>query len=180
MIRQAERRLADLESIEAHFQQRELTADQWDLGLVERPADLVVLFGVLHHIPGLESRRRLLERLSHLLAPSGFMILSFWQFGGQERFRRRILDWSAYSRLGSVTVDEGQLEPGDYLLAWGNLDPAGPQGEIASGARRYCHYADPDEAFEWTRSLGLPILDRFEADGGGSLNLYFVLRKTGA
>jgi len=177
MLLQADRRLVDLESIEAHFQLCELTRDPGDLDLAGRPFDLVVLFGVLHHIPGLDHRRRLLERLANLLAPSGFLVLSFWQFGNKDRFQGRILDWSDHNRLSSESVDRGQLEPGDFLLAWGDTAAAAGQGGSGPGPRRYCHYANPGEAEELTQSLGLDTVDRFESDGGGgNLNLYFVLQ----
>lgn len=177
MIRQADRRLAGLQSLESSFLRRELSDADWVTDLAEHPVDLVVLFGVLHHIPSLDRRRRLLLRLGRLLVPGGFMIVSFWQFGDKERFRRRILEWSDHAGLAPETLDEGQLEPGDYLLAWGDSNPTVPNSESVPGPRRYCHYADSEEAGELTRSLDLRTVDRFESDGGGgNLNLYFVMQ----
>lgn len=177
MIRQADRRLAALSSIDSHFALCDLTSESWAVDFAARPFDLVVQFGVLHHIPGFDQRRRLLERLANLLAPSGFMVLSFWQFGDKARFQGRILDWSEHNRLSPESIDEDQLEPGDFLLAWGENVAAAGRDDSLSGPRRYCHYATPGEAEELTRPLGLRTVDRFESDGaGGNLNLYFVLQ----
>ena len=43
-----------------------------------QPFGLIVLFGVLHHVPGRESRRALLLDLEKRLAPGGLLIPSFW------------------------------------------------------------------------------------------------------
>jgi SAM-dependent methyltransferase len=166
-----------LERIDGTFQRRDLSANDVHLALGQRPFDLIVLFGVLHHLPSLLGRRRLLEDLARALAPSGFLVLSFWQFGRERRFERRILDWSSHNEVSSETIDEDQLERGDFLLSWGNEDQSPRQGEDSLGARRYCHFADPQEALALAGSLGPGIVDRFESDGRtGNLNLYFVLQ----
>lgn len=177
MIRQATRRLKSVEEIDAHLQLYELVRDEPGLAIEGRPFDLVVLFGVLHHIPGFEHRRRLLDGLARQLSPTGFLILSFWQFGVHSRFERRILDWSEHNRRSAQIVDIDQLEEGDYLLAWGNQVASGNGGETDFAARRYCHFADTEEAVRLTGSLGLTTVDHFVADGNsGNLNLYFVLQ----
>lgn len=177
MMRLAGQRVAGLGSVDAGFERRDLAGAGTELDLGDRTFDLVVLFGVLHHIPGLDRRRQLLAALATHLAPAGVLILSFWQFGREQRFGRRILDWSEHNRLSPDTVDVGQLERGDYLLAWGTGEPAHRAGDDSLGARRYCHYADSGEAGALIGSLGLATLDRFESDGRtGDLNLYFVLQ----
>jgi SAM-dependent methyltransferase len=129
--------------------------------------DLIAVFGLLHHLPGLENRSRLLHELRARLRPAGVLALSFWQFGERPRFQRRVLPW----RLVEESVDIGDLEPGDLLLSWGE-----PVEGDAPQPRRYCHYAPPDEAAALTAGLGLRELDRFRADGrSDDLNLYVVL-----
>ncbi|MBW2418992.1 MAG: class I SAM-dependent methyltransferase [Deltaproteobacteria bacterium] len=49
-----------------------------------RPFDLVVLFGLLHHVPGFETRRALLTRLVGGLAPGGLLAVAAWQFAAFE------------------------------------------------------------------------------------------------
>ena len=180
MIQQASQRLKAGGNIDARFQLRELANEEPGSDFDEGPFDLAVLFGILHHIPGFDFRRRLLDRLARELAPAGFLALSFWQFGDKPRFRRRVLDWSDHNRSTAEVVDVDQLERGDYLLAWGDQDDSRRQGEIDLAARRYCHFADAEEAAELTGSLGLRTVDRFTSDGNsGDLNLYIVLQSGG-
>jgi len=42
--------------------------------------DVLVLFGLLHHIPGYENRQALLQRASALLAKEGWLIVATWAF----------------------------------------------------------------------------------------------------
>lgn len=148
---------------ERRFLERELAEAEALAELPWAPFDLACVFGVLHHLPALAERRRLLGRLARLVAPGGWMALAFWQFGGRPRFARRRVPWSARPE-----IDPAQLEPGDTLLAW---------GEDASTEVRYCHHADPEEAVALAASTGLAIEETFSSDGeGGDQNLYIVLR----
>ncbi len=138
--------------------------------------DLVVCFGVMHHIAGEHARRRLLERLADRVAPGGLLAVSFWQFGAKERFRRRRQDWEDFNRSTRSPIDLTQLEPGDHLLYWGEL-PA--DGETRFSSRtRYCHYAEPREVERLMDALLLVEVDEFSADGrSGDLNLYRILAR---
>lgn len=131
--------------------------------------DLVVAFGLMHHVPSWARRRALLLELSDQLADGGLLAVSFWRFDADDRFAARIIPWSEHNESASPAVDESDLEPGDYLLRWGD-------GE----ARRYCHLAGSVEAAELTGALGLKRIDTFTADGAGDrLNLYHVLVRRG-
>lgn len=126
--------------------------------------DLIVLFGLMHHIPSRARRRALLGACVERLPPGGILAVSFWQFGDHERFAGRLRSWNDPQAAG---VDPEDLEEGDALLAWGD-----------AGAVRYCHFADPIEAGALVDPLGLEVLANFSADGGShDLNLYWILRK---
>ncbi len=74
-----------------------------------------------------------------------------------------------------MPVDPGELEEGDYLVAWGEAPPA---DRSALPALRYCHYADPAEVERLLAPLELDVVAEFRADGeGGDLNLYRILRR---
>ena len=123
--------------------------------------DLVVLFGVLHHLPGFNSRRHALERAASAIAPGGLLAITCWQFADDPRFESRRLDWSS-----EAGVAPAQLEAGDHLLRWGPAD---------SGARRYCHHTDEPELDRLVAGLPLTKVARYRADGaGGRQNLYWL------
>lgn len=126
--------------------------------LPARRAQLVALFGLLHHVPGAERRRELLRAAARCVLPGGYLVWAAWRFYEQERFRRRILPWP----------DDIAVERHDYLLDW-------RRGERAL---RYCHYIDDEEHAELVAAADLPVIDDYRADGG--LNRYTVLRREAA
>jgi SAM-dependent methyltransferase len=131
-----------------------------------RSFDLIVVFGVLHHIPSWERRRSLLVELAGHLQPRGLLAVSFWQFGAEARFSRRLVEWNEYNRTAPEMIEVDDLEERDHLIRWGD-------GE----AVRYCHFVDPVEAAELTAASGLHRLETFRGDGAsGSLNLYHLLQ----
>ncbi len=132
--------------------------------------DLIVLFGLLHHVPGFETRRALLTRAVERLDARGLLVVTAWRFGASERFERHILDWKTFNRERSDPIDPAQLEPGDHLLGW-----------ASSPLPRYCHFTDRDEMRALLDDLPVRQIDEFDSDGkSGDLNHYCVLQRTGA
>ncbi len=129
--------------------------------VVEAPPDeafgqyeLVVLFGVLHHIPGAARRLDLVRRLARRVAPGGRLVFSEWRFDEVPRLRERIVAW-----------DDGMdVEAGDYLLDW----------RRGTHALRYCHAVDDAEHARLVEATGLLPVAEFRAD---SANLYAILEK---
>ncbi|MEE2672785.1 MAG: class I SAM-dependent methyltransferase [Myxococcota bacterium] len=125
------------------------------------PFDLVAVFGLLHHLPGFETRVNLVRQLASRLARGGRIAVTCWRFGADPRIEGRLLDWDGI-------VDPSRLDPGDHLLRWGN----------SPGVGRYCHFASDDEIDEFAQSVsatGLGLADRFRSDGkSGELNEYLV------
>ena len=178
MLDQARLRLSALESVDFQLRCCNLIEGTLDEVTRELRFDVVVVFGLLHHIPGIEQRQRLLHDLTEVIEPGGLLLLSFWQFGEQKRFRRRFLDWSEHNRTSDEIIDLDQIEEGDYLLAWGaNEDPSpAPAGEQIP--RRFCHHATEEEAQRLVDGLEMTLRESFRSDGRSSdLNLYFVLEK---
>ena len=153
--------------------------------LDRQACDLVVLFGVLHHLPGFDTRRRTLERAAAAVAPGGLLALTCWQFADDPRFENRRLDWAS-----EAGVDPAELEPGDHLLRWG---PAVGRrqsrrrsssrlrrqrvGRPAHPVRRYCHHTDEAELNRLVAGMSQVETDRYRSDGpGGCQNLYSLLR----
>ncbi len=150
---------------------RDLLREGLPAELAEERFDLVTAFGLLHHLPGLESRKALLRDAAGRLSPGGLLAVSFWQFGALERFRRRMVPWEVYNRTATEPIDRLAVEEGDSLLAWGEAAEPGQTPLV-----RYCHWTTPAEADRLLTSLPLTPAVSFRADGqGGDLNLYRIL-----
>ncbi len=128
--------------------------------------DLVVAFGLTHHLPGRASRAATVEWLADRVGPGGWLALTAWQFADRPRFADRLLPWSVLGPEWAIDTD--QLEPGDHLLRF----------QDSADAPRYCHHSSESELADWIRILrdrgfGAPL--RFEEDGRShDLNRYIV------
>jgi len=130
--------------------------------IIERPLDagsyqLVVAFGLLHHIPGWDYRQRFVQNLAERVMRGGRLVFASWRFYEYERFRERIVPWPA----------DFAVEKHDYLLDW-------RQG---TQALRYCHYVDDAEQATLIQASGLEEVKTYRADGKtGNLNCYSILQ----
>ncbi len=151
-----------------HFTSTDLVKGPLDERLPGGPFALIALFGVLHHLPSFELRRALICALAERLGPGGSLALSLWRFAAFERFRRRIISWEEYNRGAPDPLDADHLEPGDYLLRFGDGDTA----------PRYCHFVDEAELQRLLFQLPLDQSACFEADGRtGQYNRYYLLQR---
>ena len=145
------------ESFPAKFLALDITKKEWSV--ISGQFSLITSFATLHHIPGEETRLRILKNIRKHLAPSGQFIFSNWQFLNSERLVKRIQSW------GVVGINELDVDEGDYLLDW------------RRGGRgfRYVHYFNEDELFHLAEKSGFRILETFYSDGAtGDLGLYQV------
>lgn len=145
------------------FLKADLLAPNWDAPLGERLFDWALAFAVFHHLPGAETRARVLRTLAARLAPEGRLAMSNWQLTRSERLRRRIAPWD----LAGLT--DADVEPGDYLLTW----------ERGAGrGLRYVHVLDEAEARRLADAAGLRVAEVFHSDGRtGDLSDYVVLQR---
>jgi SAM-dependent methyltransferase len=131
--------------------------------------DLVALMGVMHHVPGRESRTALLEAAADRLAPGGLLAVTVWQFADRPRFQRRRVDWAAVGPVLGAPIDTTTLEAGDTLLHFG-ADP--------EAAPRYCHQVADEERAGWSGITGLETVADYHADGASNdLNRYWIARR---
>lgn len=166
MLAHARARLARLRGVAFTLCETDVLDGDPDAILPDGPFDLVVAFGLLHHVPGHDARRSLLRALARRVAPGGVLAFTAWQFADRPRFARRIVPWSALGATGAGAVDPAALERGDHLVAFGHGD----------GGLRYAHHCDESELDALEGSLPLRPLARFSADGrSGDLNRYVVL-----
>ncbi len=147
--------LADVPQIEAHLMEHDIVEQPPDSGSY----DLVVLFGVVHHLPGYAQRQAFMRTLAERVAPGGVLVFACWRFYEYARFRERIVPWP----------DDITVEQHDYLLDW-------RRGETAL---RYCHYVADDEHAALIQATGLTEIHTYRADGATEdANRYSILRRT--
>lgn len=120
--------------------------------------DLVVAFGLLHHVAGSQQRLDFMQRLAEKVGLGGLLVFACWRFLDVESLRDRIVPWPNHL----------MREENDFLLDW-------RRGETAL---RYCHYVDDAEHDALVATTGLHEIERFKADGRNhALNQYSVLRR---
>lgn len=126
---------------------------------IKEKFDLIVLFGVLHHIPGFNNRLKILRWAKKLLLKNGCLIFSLWQLDKTRRLTRKIVPWPAFLK---------QLEPNDLIIDW----KSGPT------AYRFCHIVDEKELKRLLEKLKMIQKQNFFSDGeAGKGNRYLILRK---
>ena len=125
--------------------------------------DGIFAFAVLHHIPGVDLRLRILRQIRNLLKDGQLFYHSEWQFQHSEKLMARRQPWE------SVGINEDALDKGDTLLDWRHILPE-QEEEIGL---RYVHLFERDELSYLAKASGFKIIDEFESDGqGGRLGLY--------
>jgi SAM-dependent methyltransferase len=147
----------------------DILAGQAGFALPPGPFDLVVAFGLLHHVAGLEQRKDLLAALGERTHSGGRLVLTLWQFARTKRFDKHVIPWEQYNAQSEQPILTSELEEGDYLLSFGeNSNPP-----------RYCHHTGDSEFDQLIAATGLRLVDEFEADGrSADLNRYAVLEPT--
>jgi tRNA (uracil-5-)-methyltransferase TRM9 len=134
-------------------------AASWkELDIVENYAeltgnyDLIVAFGVFHHIPSFELRKSIAD---HLVNTGKTVVISFWQFPKLKNLMNR------QAKFNDFGIENSQIEKGDYLLDW----------QRGGEAVRFCHHVDETEVMKL-----LPNAEIFYADGKNQeTNLYASL-----
>jgi tRNA (uracil-5-)-methyltransferase TRM9 len=144
---------------EMSFHLADLSSPTWDTLLPAAPFDAILAFAVLHHLPGEDTRLRLLQQIRTHLALNGQFIFSVWQFQNSPRLAGHRLPWETVG-LSASDVDEG-----DTLLDW------------RQGGRgiRYMHQFSEAELARLAQSSGFTLQNSFYSDGrSGDLALYQV------
>lgn len=98
--------------------------------------DLVVAFGLTHHIPSAEYRKSWVEEVAKLVNKDGKLVLTFWNFDKSKAVTT------------PENIDTKELEAGDYFLSW----------DKKPNVYRYCHRFDEKELTQ--------IKNLVEANGG--------------
>ncbi len=164
LVKAKEKLLAD----KHQFQELDLVELQLDKNQLsshfQSQYDLVVAFGLLHHIPSFNLRAELIKQTISLLKNShSLAIFATWQFASEERFQKKLIN-------PEVTgIDPAQLEENDYLLGWQDRE----------NCYRYCHFVDEKEMTKLFKEAGNDkLISSFFADGKSEkLNHYYILKQ---
>lgn len=145
------------------FSMTDFEEENWERAFTGTRFDGVALFAVLHHIPGSDLRRNVLQAARSLLPAGGWLVHSEWQFQHSPKLMARRLPWE------TIGLGEEELEAGDTLLDWRH---ASVDMEERTGMR-YVHLFSREELLGLAKDCSFEIVDEFESDGnGGRLNLY--------
>jgi tRNA (uracil-5-)-methyltransferase TRM9 len=145
----------------AHFRfvQADLSSSDWDAALSGCSYDMVLMFAVLHHIPGEELRLQILHKIRSLLPADGRFFHSEWQFLNSPRLAGRVQPWES---AGLTTKD---VDPGDYLLDW----------RTGGTGLRYVHHFSEGELAYLAGETDFEVIDTFLSDGEThNLGLYQI------
>jgi tRNA (cmo5U34)-methyltransferase len=123
----------------------------------------VVLFSVLHHIPGEKKREQLLRTIHRIMPKDGVLFLSVWQVRNSQRLLKRIQPWLM------ADLNEDVVEPGDVLMDW----RAECQNADGRTGLRYVHIFSEEELASCADKTGFKVVKNFMSDGNeGNLALY--------
>ncbi|HSM23945.1 MAG TPA: class I SAM-dependent methyltransferase [Anaerolineaceae bacterium] len=154
-------------TLEVNFMEVDLLSDSWSSNLPRKNYDGVVCFAAMHHIPGYQTRLRLVQMVRTLIPIGGLFIHSNWQFQHSPRLLTRVQAWS------QIGIDHQALEEGDTLLDW-RYALAGQKEQVGY---RYVHRFSQDEFERLAKEGGFQIDEVFESDGdGGRLGYYQIWR----
>ena len=122
-----------------------------NLDQITNKYDLVIVFGVTHHIPSYEYRKEWFQKLEGILSSEGILVLSFWDFNRDKADKE-------------FKPERYQVEKNDFFLGW--------KGDFL--CHRYCHLFDQEEIEEIKKILSnLRVLEEYSLDD----NKYLILKK---
>lgn len=144
------------------FKYRLLHADllhNWNKKITSK-FDLIVAFGLFHHIPGYENRKKLLKKIVSMLNKNGIFVITVWQFPKFDRFRKKILSKNQIKK--KTGINPKLLKKNDYILDWQRTN------------FRYCHYLNEEEV-QILYPKSVKLIDIYEADGRTeNINKYYI------
>jgi len=127
--------------------------------LPEQSFDLIVLFGVLHHVPSSQLRSQLFSRIQTLLTLTGKYVFATWRFLDNQKLKTKIVEPIL------VGLSANDLEKNDFIIDW----------QRQTSAYRYCHYYTETEVTKLLQETHLKLKSSFLADGRDhQTNQYFI------
>jgi len=202
-IKNPSKELQTLISKHIIFHKRDLESIDWDVEL-DQEFDLVVIFGVMHHIHSFEKRVELLQKAAKHLSLDGILAVTFWQFKDNESFvkkhdisnlnnheadhgtRHKTLNLKHKKSLEKHIVDNEPINIEDKSLnsklQTHNLKPKYTNNDYQlsfgkEGATRFAHHFSNEEIDEIVNRLELNVIDEFNSDGfENKMNRYVLVK----
>jgi len=133
--------------------------------------NLVVLMGLMHHIPSFQKRLNLITSAAQCLTSGGYLCFTTWRFDLIPRLQKRVVNLDGGEGrllLSELGLSRSDLEAGDALLNWVKYERA----------YRYSHQYSEQELAHLIKATGCTLVARYLQDGKECMrNEYFVLRK---
>ncbi|MBD3363447.1 methyltransferase domain-containing protein [Candidatus Dojkabacteria bacterium] len=161
----------NIEETNTKFIKSNLVSNNWDKNFSNK-FDLIVIFGVLHHIPSYNYRKSLINKTTKLLKQKGYLIFTTWNFWLIPRLKKKIVHPQkdrGKDIFSKLNIKPSELEENDYILDW----------RRGKTAYRYCHYLDENESYKLFHNTSLCLEEQFKADGKeGNGDTYWILKNS--
>ena len=130
-----------------------------DILSISEHYDVIVAFGLTHHIPSVSFRKKWFAKVFDLVNDDGIAFLSFWNYKNDDRFEKSV----NFIKTDKYSFGQNDLENDDYFLGWNNLPDT----------YRYVHLYPESELQDILRPFDARSLIRFSDDGvSKDLNSY--------
>ena len=131
---------------------------------IEEKCDLIVAFGITHHLPSQELRNQWFESVFKLGNARGIVVLTFWNYSKDPRSENA----ERSIKTSTVEISENELDGGDYFLGWDNKP----------NVYRYVHeYSkqELDNIVEVAKRNNFELVEEYNSDGHSkNLNRYCI------
>ena len=139
-----------------------------DIDRINEAFDIVVAFGLTHHIPSREFRKNWFNQIPNLVSDGGLFIFTIWKFNQDQKLKNKV---TKEIKLPNLTIEKKDLENGDYFLGWNDK----------KDSYRYSHTYSQKELEEVNLILekkNMKLIGKYKADGkNNELNEYFIYNK---
>jgi tRNA (uracil-5-)-methyltransferase TRM9 len=154
-------------TIDAKFVEADILFDEWDFG--QKTFDIVVAFGLIHHIPGERLLSDFFANVAGVMNEQGITIVTTWQYMRLERLQKRlILGKERQLLLEKLEISGEELRTGDNFLDW-------IKGDYGI---RFSHYFTEEEVGSVLSNHGIQAECVYLADDREqNRNQYFVIKK---
>lgn len=123
--------------------------------------DVIVAFGITHHIPDNKYRKKWFSTISNHLNDNGMLAITFWDFKQDKRFATAVKEID----FGGFKLSMNEIDNEDFFLGWDNME----------NTYRYFHYYTEDEKAQLTNEMGLKLVEDYISDGKDDiLNNYLI------